>query len=75
MSYQNELAPFPTSMFDSAGEMLAATSKSSLERQLQVEVSARTSNNRAVTIIDGSALLWVSPWSADGTVKDYAMNA
>ena len=53
--------------------MRVATSKSSLKRQLQVEVSARTSNDRAVTIIDGSALLWVIQWPADGTVNDYAM--
>jgi hypothetical protein len=34
-----ELAAFPTSMFDSTGEMRAATSKSSLKRQLQVQIS------------------------------------
>ena len=70
----HELAPFPTSMFEPTGEMRAATSKSSLKRQLQVEVSARTSSEIAITIIDGSALLWVIPWSAEGTVRDYALN-
>jgi len=27
-----------------------------------------------VSVIDGSAFLWVIPWPADGTVKDYAIN-
>jgi len=69
-----ELAPVPMSMFESTGEMRAATSKSSLKRQLQVEVSTKTSNNVTISIIDGSALLWVICWPMDGTVKDYAMN-
>ena len=71
----HELAPMPTSMFDTAGEMRPATSKSSLKRQLQVEVSARTSpSDKSNFVIDGSALLWVIPWPANGTIKDYAMN-
>ena len=70
-----ELAPVPTSMFDSTGEMRAATSKSSLKRQLLVEVSARTSaSETSVVVIDGSALLWVVPWPAEGTTTDYANN-
>ena len=70
-----ELAPVPTSMFDPTGEMRAATSKSSLKRQLLVEVSARTSESEtSVVVIDGSALLWVVPWPAEGTTTDYANN-
>ena len=70
-----ELAPVPTSMFETTGEMRAATSKSSLKRQLQVEVSARTiASDTSVVVIDGSALLWVIPWPAEGITTDYANN-
>lgn len=70
-----ELAPVPTSMFDPTGEMRAATSKSSLKRQLLVEVSARTTaSGTSVIVIDGSALLWVIPWPAEGTTTDYVNN-
>ena len=69
-----ELAPGPTSTFEETGEMRTATSKSSSKRQLQVEVSARTASNVTVSVINGSAVLWVVPWPADGTVQDYAMN-
>ena len=70
-----ELAPVPTSMFDPTGEMRAATSKSSLKQQLQVEVSARTTvSETSVVVIDGSALLWVIPWPAEGTTTDFANN-
>jgi hypothetical protein len=55
------------------GEMRVATSKSSLKRQLQV--SSRISTTGIVDfVIDGSALLWVVPWPADGTVVDYTDN-
>ena len=42
--------------------------------QLQVEVSSRKTPSTDITIIDGSALLWVVHWSAGGTVKDYVAN-
>ena len=70
-----ELAPVPTSMFDPTGEMRAATSKSSFKQQLQVEVSARTTvSETSVVVIDGSALLWVIPWPAEGTTTDFTNN-
>ena len=70
-----ELAPVPTSMFDSTEKMRAATSKSSLKQQLQVEASARTTvRETSVIVIDGSALLWVIPWPAEGTTTDFASN-
>ena len=54
----HELAPVPTSMFESSGEMRITTSKSFLKRQLQVEVSTRTTVSKCtpVFVIDGSTL-------------------
>lgn len=70
----HELAPIPTSMFTDAGEMRCSKAKSVLKNQLQVEVSSRKASSTDVTIIDGSALLWVIHWPAGGTVKDYVSN-
>ena len=70
----HELAPVPTAMFDETGEMRISKSKSTLKKQLQVEVSARTVTHSKVTIIDGSALLWVVHWPIEGTVQDYVRN-
>lgn len=62
-------------MFQATGEMRTVIYNSSLKRQLQVEVSARTSaNDTDVVIIDGSVLLCVIPWPADGTMGDFAQN-
>jgi hypothetical protein len=62
-------------MFESTGEMRAATSKTPLKGQLQVEVSSRISTTGIVDfVIDGSALLRVVPWPADGTVVDNTDN-
>jgi hypothetical protein len=73
MSY--ELASFLTSVFESSGEIRVATSKSSLKRQLPVQVSLRISTTGIVDfVIDGSALLWMVPWTADGTVVDFTDN-
>ena len=62
-------------MCDTAGGMRPATSKLSLKRLLQVEVSERTSpSDKSNFVIDGSPLLWVIPWPANGTIRDYAKN-
>ena len=48
--------------------------KSVLKRNLQVEVSLRTSNHDDkvdVVIIDGGALLWAVHWPSKGLVKDF----
>jgi len=70
----HELAPFPTSMFDDTGDMRIAKSKSTLKKILQVEVSDRVAGGANVSVFDGSAILWVVPWPADGSVKDYIAN-
>ena len=70
----HELAPIPTALFDDHGEMRIAKAKASLKKQLQVEVSDRTTGPVDTVIIDGSALLWVIPFPAEGVVKDYLTN-
>ena len=70
----HELAPVPTSMFDDTGDMRIAKSKSTLKKILQVEVSDRVAGGANVSVLDGSAILWVVPWPADGSVKDYIAN-
>ena len=68
----HELAPVPTSMF--TGDMRIAKSKSTLKKILQVEVSDRVAGGANVNVLGGSAILWVVPWPADGSVKDYIAN-
>ena len=70
----HELAPVPTSMFDDTGDMRIAKSKSTLKKILQVEVSDRVAGGANVSVLGGSAILWVVPWPADGSVKDYIAN-
>ena len=67
----HELAPVPTSMFH---DTRIAKSKSTLKKILQVEVSDRVAGDANVSALDGSAILWVVPWPADGTVRDYIAN-
>ena len=52
----------PTSMFTNNGEMRLATSKSSLENKLKVEVTGRYAPKATSVIINGSAILWVVHW-------------
>ena len=54
--------------------MRISKAKSVLKKQLQVEVSARHTSNTDVTVIDGSALLWVVHWPTGGTVKEEFVN-
>jgi len=69
-----ELAPMPTSMFTNTGEMRLATSKSTLKNKLKVEVMTRSTSKPANVIIDGSAILWVVHWPAQGTVQSFIDN-
>ena len=70
----HEIAPVTTSMFDDTGDMRIAKSKSTLKNILQVEVSDRVAGGANVSVLDGSAILWVVTWPADGTVNDYIAN-
>jgi len=70
----HEIAPVTTSMFDDTGDMRIAKWKSTLKKILQVDVSNRVAGGANVSVLDGSARLWVVPWPADGSVKDYIAN-
>jgi hypothetical protein len=68
----HELAPFPTSMFDSNGQMRDAKAKSMLKNALKVVSTNRTSETEFEAVfLDGCAVLWVIPWPARGTVQDF----
>ena len=69
-----ELAPVPTSMFDEKGEMRIAKTKSTLKKNLQVEISTRLGPQPEVTILDGCAILWVIHWPNRGIVQDFVDN-
>ena len=59
-----ELAPVTMAMFDSAGDMRVAKTKSTLKRRLQVEPSNRHTDQDSRLIVYASAVLWVIPWPA-----------
>ena len=61
-------------MFDDTADMRIAKSKSPLKKILQVKVSGRVSGGANVSVLVGSAIMWVVPWPADGSVKDYIAN-
>ena len=73
--FSHELAPVPTSMFADSGDMRICTAKSALKKLLQSEVSARNIEKEITcTVVDGSAVLYVIHWPANGTLKDYVDN-
>ena len=72
--FGHELVPVPMSMFDDTGDMRIVKLKSTLKKILQVEVSDRVAGGASVRVLDGSAILWVVPWPADWSVKDYIAN-
>ena len=61
-------------MFDDTGGMRIAKSKSTLKNIFRVEVSDRVAGGANVSVLEGSAILWVVPWPADGSVNDYIAN-
>ena len=68
----HELTPYPASMFGDDGHMREAKTKSNLKKALQVEISGQLSYATInATFLDGCAVLWVVPWPASGTVRDY----
>ena len=71
----HELAGIPTSMFDEkTGGMRITSSKSTLKKKLQVEVSNRTSSQAECIVLDGCAVLWVIAWPDRGVVQDFVKN-
>ena len=72
MSY--ELVSVPTLMFTDSGDMRICTAKSVL-KTVTIKVSV-TNIEKEITciVIDGSAVLYVIHWPANGILKDYANN-
>ena len=69
-----ELSGIPCSLFDDAGDLRIAKSKSKLKNKFNVECGAREIAPQA-TILDGSALLWTVNWPAKGAaVGDFIEN-
>lgn len=57
--------------FNDNGDMRITKSKSTLTKKLQIDVSARLTNQPEAIILDGCAILWVISWPANGTVEDF----
>ena len=56
----------PTYMYEYNAGMRIKTTKSVLKQKLQVKHSMRPGSKCEVLIIDGSSLLWVIHWPAQG---------
>ena len=70
-----ELSPVTTSMFNDSGDMRTGKAKAQLKKQLQVEMSSRNVSPKFdCRVLDGSAVLWVIHWPANGTVCDFVVN-
>ena len=68
----HELAHLPTTLFADSGDMQISTSKSTLKRYMQIEVSSRVAHEEVeVTVIDRCALLWIPGWPAVGNIQTY----
>ncbi|CAM1304979.1 Uncharacterised protein at_DN2341 [Pycnogonum litorale] len=62
-------------MFNDSGDMRTGKAKAQLKKQLQVEMSSRNIlPNVKCRVIDGSAVLWVIHWPANGTARDFVVN-
>ena len=73
--FSYELARFPSSLFDSNGDM-RTTSKSVLKSKIKVECSQRNLGPCDVVILDACAVLWTVPWPASpAKVSDFVIAA
>ena len=61
-------------MFDDTEDMRIAKLKSTLKKIRQVEVSDKVAGGANVSVLGGSAILWVVQWLTNGSVKDYIAN-
>ena len=69
--FATELTAYPPSMFDPDGTMRIATGKSTLKKNLQVEISQRNALTPTVIVVDVFALLWILVWPVQGTVVTF----
>jgi len=64
-----ELTAYPPSMFYAAdGQIRVAARKSTLKKNIQVDVSQRLTMSPTATVVDVSAVIWTHEWPAHGTV-------
>ena len=70
--FASELAVYPPSLFFPNGEPRYCTSKSDVKREIQENISRRSSPSPDSIIVDASALLWSVMWPSSGSVKDFA---
>ena len=72
--FATELTAYPPSMFDRDGNMRLATGKSTLKRNLQVEITQRNALSPTALVVDVSAVLWTIDWPSHGTVETFISN-
>jgi len=72
--FKYELAPIPTCLFNDDGDMRVAKSKADLKNALGCKISTRGMGNPQLTVIDGSATMWVINWPTKASVSDYLDN-
>ena len=72
--FKYELATISTSIFNDGSDLRPAKSKADLKRTLQSKASTHTMSISELTIIDGSAILWMVNWSTKASVIDYLQN-
>ena len=66
-----ELTAYPPSMFNADGQMRIAAGKSTLKKNIQVDVSQRLTLNPTAIVVDVSAVIWTIEWPAHGTVATF----
>lgn len=66
-----ELTAYPPSMFHADGKMRIATGKSTLKKNIQVEVSQRLTISPTAIVMDVSAVIWTIDWPAHGTIGTF----
>ena len=66
-----ELTAYPPSMFHADGQMRVAARKSTLKKNIQVDVSQRLTMSPTAIAVDVSAVIWTLEWPAHGTVATF----
>ena len=64
-----ELTAYPPSMFSADGHMRIATAKSTLKKNIQVQVSKRLTEYPTAIVVDVSAVIWTIDWPVRGTAE------
>ena len=72
--FKYELPPIPTALFNDEDKMIAAKSKSDPKSLLGTKVSSCGLSKPNLTVIDGSAILWVVKSPSKALVSNYVDN-